>query len=77
MAVSIHFNNGSYSTVWLPVNDRDQKIIREVIRDKYASHIVADGHEGAACINAYRRMQGEKPLESLRLSRQRKGVKHE
>jgi len=65
MALSIRFNNSErVLEVFCPLTENMRSLVKSHVTSKNIHAIVADGHEGVACINAYRRMQGEPPMEA-------------
>ena len=64
MALSIPFKSGRHFETYYPLSENVRENIRAYIVEGYVTKIIADGHEGVACMNAYRRMQGEPPMEA-------------
>ena len=58
MALTIRFKTGPSDTFFIPLSDKDRETFRIAVSNGEVGFILADGHEGADCINAYRRMQG-------------------
>ena len=64
MALEIKFTTGRSLDIHTPIGENTRTMIRGNVANGTIAAIIADGHEGVACINAYRRMQGEPPMEA-------------
>jgi len=64
MALTIQFTTGRSLDIHTPIGENTRTMIRANAEKGIIAAIIADGHEGVACINAYRRMQGEPPMEA-------------
>ena len=58
MALTIRFKNDCSEIFHTPFDDKDRDTFRTIAARSDVNFIIADGHEGAACIRAYQRMTG-------------------